>query len=174
MDINYNTRHGFLPQPLRLAILAFAVYFMNIPAGYGQQAKNEMVLSHVQFKVISAEVVRFEKPVRLGAGKRLVEYQEALLFAIEVRQKDYEELPPSIEPLLYIGTREYHIYGVHQSRTKGMLTLVFHIRDWQDISDKSPMILTIQHGVPISSPDLRSRLKLPLFDRAVIRDKRLQ
>lgn len=155
-----------------LVSLVLVALFTCIPMSYGQQVEKETVLPHIPFKTVSAEIIRFKEPIRLGVGKRVIEYQEALVLRIDISQKDYEALPPSIEPYLYIGTKEYRIFHVGRAKVKGMLTLTFHIRDWQDIPDRAPMALTILHGAPIRNPDLFIKFKSPSFSKAIIKDKR--
>ena len=154
-----------------LASLALVMLIAS-PAGYGQTRTSKALPTHLAFQVNSAEIIRFPKPIQLGIGKRKIEYKEALILSLDVRQKDYEALPPSIEPFLYIGSREYRIFSVQRAKTKGVLTLTFHIRDWAKIRDKSPMILTILHGEPVRNPKIFSKYKSPVFNKSIIKDKR--
>jgi hypothetical protein len=139
---------------------------------YGQQRGDETILTYLPFRTVSAEITRFKEPIRLVVGKRKIEYEEALILILDVSQKNYEALPPSIEPYLYIGDREYRIFSVQRSQNEGMLTLTFHIRDWQAIPDMAPMAITILHGEPISNPGIFIKFKSPGFNKAIIKEKR--
>lgn len=172
MDRSNKTLRVATHRVIGLVALALAALFTFIPTSYGQQADKETVLTHVPFKTVSAEIIRFKKPIRLGVGKRFIEYPEALVLSIDISQKDYEALPPSIAPYLYIGTREYRIFHVGRAKEKNMLRLTFHIRDFADIPDRAQMVLTIMQGAPISNPELFTKFKLPKFSKAFMKDKR--
>lgn len=161
---------------LRAGVVASMLLLMlaMIPVGYSQVDAKQKPLTVVPFEIVSAEITRFEKPVNLSVGKRKLEYQEAVVLTLQISKKDYEALPPSIEPFLYIGDKEYRIYSVQQAQQKNRLTLTFHIRDWQEVSDQTPMVITIMQSGPIRNPEIFKELKTPVLDKKMIVDKRKQ
>ena len=163
-------------QPFFVRAISLASLFLLMlalsPTGHSQTEAKQIPLIHVPFEIISAEIKRFERPIDLSVGKRKLEYQEAVVLTLQISKKNYEALPPSIAPFLYIGAKEYRIYSVQQAQAKDMLTLTFHIRDWQEVSDKSPMMITINHGEPIRNPKIFEKLKSPLLNKKSFVDKR--
>lgn len=122
----------------------------------------------VNFRIVSGEVTRFDKPVRIGAGKRVVEYQEALVLRIQVDREEFDSLPPNIEPFLYIGTREYRIFHIDRKEDSRELLLTFHVRDWQRLQENSLMVLTTEHGGPVRDPEKFRRREGPRFSKTLI------
>ena len=114
--------------------------------------------------LISMRVQQFETPIRLGTREGALEYSEALVLEVEVLRKDMDSLPPSMEPFLYIGSREVQIFQVTQGTRKDRLNLRFHLPKWQEIPEGAPMVLTIDHGAPQREPELfLARKDLPRF-----------
>ena len=122
----------------------------------------------VSFKVVSAAVTRFDKPVRIGVGKRMIEYQEALALKLEVNREEFDSLPPDIEPFLYIGTSEYRVYHIDRNDDRSNLILTFHVRDWQRLQDGALMVLTTEHGGPVRNPEKFRREGGVRFSKALI------
>jgi hypothetical protein len=122
----------------------------------------------VSFKIVSAEATRFDKPVRIGAGKRAIEYQEALVLKLQVNREEFDSLPPDIEPFLYIGTNEYHVFNIDRKDESAELILTFHVRDWQRVQDGALMVLTTDHGGPIRNPEKYRRQEGVRFSKSLI------
>jgi hypothetical protein len=122
----------------------------------------------VNFKVVSAAVTRFDKPIRIGVGKRVTEYQEALVLKLEVNREEFDSLPPDIEPYLYIGTSEYRVYHIDRKDDRSNLILTFHVRDWQRLQEGALMVLTTEHGGPVRNPDKFRREGGVRFSKALI------
>ena len=122
----------------------------------------------VSFKFVSAAVTRFDKPVRIGVGKRMIEYQEALVLKLEVNREEFDSLPPNIEPYLYIGTSEYRVYHIDRKDGRSELILTFHVRDWQRLQDGALMVLTTEHGGPVRNPEKFRREGGVRFSKALI------
>jgi len=119
-------------------------------AGVSQQRPGPR---EVNFKIVSAEVTRFEKPVRIGVGKRAIEYGEALVLKLQVNRDEFDSLPPNIEPFLYIGRRDYRIFKIDRQDQSRDLVLTFHVRDWQQLEEGGLMLLTTEHGGPVRDPE---------------------
>ena len=128
--------------------------------------------SEVPVKVLSAEVTRFQKPVRIGAGERIMEYREALVLKVMVNRDAFDSLPPDIEPFLYIGRNEYRIFHIDRVDQKKDLILIFHIPKWDQLEDGAPVVLTIDQGAPIRNQESFVRRKGPRFYKKMIVNKR--
>ena len=122
----------------------------------------------VNFRVVSAEVTRFDKPFRIGVGKRAIEYQEALVLKLQVNRDEFDSLPPSIAPFLYIGAREYRIFHIDRKDESRELGLTFHVRDWQRLPENALMVLTTEHGGPVREPEKFRRREGTRFNRNLI------
>lgn len=124
----------------------------------------------VSFKILSAEETRFDKSVRIGAGKRVVEYQEALVLKLQVSREEFDSLPPSIAPFLYIGANEYRIFHIDRKDESRELILTFHVRDWRRLQDGGLMVLTTDHGGPRREPErFRAREGIRYSKRLITR-----
>lgn len=120
-------------------------------------------------EVVATEVRTFERPILPPAAGDDAGYREALVLEVEVSKRAMDELPPSMQPFLYIGTREVRIFQVTQGPRPERLRLVFHVPDWQDLPDGAPMVLTIDHGAPQRHPErYRERQDLRRFDKQTI------
>ncbi len=139
---------------------------------FGQEASKDSNRAEVNVKIVSAEVHRFDKPVRIGPGKRAFEYQEALVIKVQVDQQEFDGLPPSREPFLYIGNSEYHIFHIDRGKSDKGLILTFHIRNWEKVKDGELLVLTINHGDPVRNAEKYRRRKSPRFNKKIIVDKR--
>lgn len=132
------------------------------------QQRDERSRSQVDIKILSAVVTRFEKPIRIGPPKRGIEYREALVLQIEVDRDSLDSLPPDMEPFLYIGRNEYHIFAVDRRDDRRTLLLTFHIRNWTQLRENSPMVLTIDHDAPLRNPEVFERQPGPRFKKSII------
>jgi hypothetical protein len=138
-----------------------------------QDPAKQSRVKEVPFKVVSVEATRFDKPVRLGPAKRAIEYSEALVLKIQVDREQFDTLPPSIEPFLYIGTNEYHMFHIDRQDERKELVLTFHLREWEKLEDGAPMVLTIDHGAPVREPRRFEAAAGTLrFSKQAILDKR--
>jgi hypothetical protein len=116
---------------------------------YTQDTTSKSIRKEIDVKVLSWEMKRFDKPIRLGVGKRAVEYREALVLKLQVPRDQFDSLPPDIEPFLYIGPEEYRMFKIERRADARELTLVFHIRNREKLREGWPIVLTIDHGAPI-------------------------
>lgn len=123
-------------------------------------------------QIISAELRRFPKPIRIGSGPQAVEYQEALVLKVRADRKQVDSFAPSMQPFLYIGREEYRIFHEERSDERPELILTFHIRDWDKLQEGAPLILTILHGEPARSPERLVRPNTPRFSRRIVVDRR--
>lgn len=149
----------------RIFILAALV----VTACFAQQPEP---VTEVAFKPLSAEVTRFEQPIRIGPPNRAITYDEALVFQVQVKRAEFDGLSPGIEPYLYIGANEYHIFHIDREDESPELRLTFHIRNWESLENGAPMVLTIDQGGPIRDPKRYSGRGFQPFDREMILDKR--
>lgn len=132
---------------ITLQLLVTAIF--TIISTKGSHSQQISPLRSLEIDSVSMEIVRFDTSITRGPGKRAITYQEALVLKLIVIREEYDNLPPSIEPFLYIGKYEYRIFSVDQSKEKGNLMLTFHVLDWNKLEDNSAIILTIDHGGPI-------------------------
>ena len=137
-----------------------------------RQSQRRPTLREVPLKVLSVELVRFEKPIRIGPPKRAVEYREALVLRAEVDKQTFDNLPPDIEPYLYIGEQEYRIFNIDRQDNRKELTLTFHVVNWQQLADGGAIVLTTDHGAPKNNPERFERRTVPRFNKSMITDKR--
>ncbi len=128
--------------------------------------------TEVPLEVLTAEIVRFPKTIRIGVGDRAIAYEEALVLGVEVSRAALDSLPPNMEPFLYIGRREYHIFEMKPGRRPGRVRLTFHILNWTALEDGAPVVLTIDHGAPARTPGRFLRQDVPRFGTKLIRDTR--
>jgi hypothetical protein len=157
---------------IKKIVVTFLFMSLTMTLCFGQEEKDTN-RDEVDFKVISTEIQKFDKTIKIGAGKRAIEYKEAFVLKLMVNQEEFDALPPSIEPFLYIGVDEYRIFHIDRTNSeKGLLKLIFHIRDWEKLDDGEVMVLTINHGDPIRNAEKYKRRKLPRFNKNIIVDMR--
>lgn len=137
-----------------------------------QDPAKQSRVKEVPFKIVSVEATRFDKPIRLGPAKRAIEYREALVLKLQVDREQFDSLPPSIEPFLYVGTEELHIFHVDRQDERKELILTFHLREWEKLADNAPMVLTIDHGAPLREPQRFESAETARFSKQAIVDKR--
>jgi hypothetical protein len=150
-------------------LLSFAIHGRD---GAAQPPAPKRTPAQVDVTFISAEILRLPAPIRIGVGTRTIEYQEALVVKLATDRRAFDALPPSMEPYLYIGAREYRIFQIDRDDTRSDLVLTFHIRDWTQLVDGTPFVLTVDHGGPVRDPDRFGRPSGPRFSRQLIVDKR--
>jgi hypothetical protein len=138
----------------------------------GAQPSTTKVSPDLDVAFLSAEVIRLSRPIRLGAGPTAIEYQEALVLKLRVDRQAFDAQPPSMEPYLYIGRRDFRIFHIDRADNRNDLTLTFHIPNWTQLDDGVPFVLTIDHGAPVRDPGRYARGTGPRFNRSLIVDKR--
>jgi hypothetical protein len=152
------------------SVLLLAVVLCAGQSG-GQVSPQKLVSPEVALKPLSAEVTRFEHPIRIGPPNRAIEYQRALVFKVQVDRQQFDSLPPDIEPFLYIGPEEYRIFNIDRRDDRKELILTFHIRNWEKLVDGAPIVLTTDHGAPIRNQEKYRRLGGPRFSKSTIVEK---
>jgi hypothetical protein len=140
--------------------------------GAAQPAAPKPVSPDVDVTFVSAEIVRFPVPIRLGGGTGTLDYQEALVLKLRVDRQAFDALPPSMDPYLYVGGREFRIFHIDRDESRNDLTLTFHVRNWEQLAEGAPFVLTIDHGAPVRDPGRFARVGGPRFSRQLIVDKR--
>ncbi len=153
-----------------LQLLVTAIFIILSITGSNSQQNSP--LRSLKIDSVSTEIVKFDTAITRGPGKRAITYQEALVLSLIVDKEEYDNLPPSIEPFLYIGQYEYRIFNVNPSKTRDNLVLTFHILDWDKLKDNSTIILTIDHGGPIRDVKKFLDENPPRFLRRMVIDKR--
>jgi hypothetical protein len=123
-------------------------------------------------QVVSAELHRFPKPIRIGVGPGAIEYQEALVLKLRADRKQLDSFPPDMQPYLYIGREEYRIFNEERNDERPDLVLTVHVRNWERLPEGAPLVLTILHGGPARNPDKFVRPGTPRLSRRLILDKR--
>ena len=108
---------GEMSSPRRRSLLAFASSIVLIVggarAGQGDTDNSiETRITEVRVQLLSAEITRFQRPLREGVNKRGVEYREALVLRVAVEREAFDSLPPNIEPFLYVGRNEYRVFHI--------------------------------------------------------------
>src|SRR5262245_18778624 len=126
----------------------------------------------VDVTFVSAEIIRFAAPIRLGTGPAAIAYQEALVLKLRVDRQVFDALPPSMDPYRYIVRREFRTFHIDRVDGRNDLTLTFHIPNWTQLDDGAPYVLTIDHGAPVRDPGGYARRAGPRFNQSVIVDKR--
>ena len=168
--VNSLPRGGLLrAQPLCRNALAGLIFAFLAEVVAGQDVSR---VTEVSVKVLSAEIRRFETPVRVGPPARAFEYREALVLKLAVNRDAFDSLPPDIEPYLYIGRNEYRIFHIDRSAQGKDLVLTFHVQKWEALEDGAPVVLTIDHGGPIRDPARFLRQQAPRFYKKMVVDKR--
>lgn len=124
----------------------------------------------VPFRLASVEIVRFEKPIRIGVGEGAQLYEEALVFKLVVDRETYDSLPPDIEPFLYIGSQELRTYHIERREGSRELILTYHAPEWQRLVEGAPMVLTTAHGALAREPEQFD--DAPRFSRQLVVDRR--
>src|SRR5688572_18327153 len=152
--------------------LALTFFLLSSCAGNarGQPAPRPRPPREVPFELISAEIHRFQNPVRIGVGNRAIRYNEALVFKLAVDRSRYDSLPPDIEPFFYVGDVELHTFHIDRKASPRQIMLTFNATDWERLREGAPMVLTIDHGAPARDP-ARFR-EAPRFSRRLIVDRR--
>ncbi len=142
-------------------LIAIAFFLILTSAAFA--AVTSQKLREVPFKLADARVEKFER----GINARGVKYEVALVLRLVVERGDYERLPMSTVPLLYIGTHELHPMVSELGPDSVLLT--FHDPNWQELQGGEPMVLTTEHGDPVNNPDKYA--DRPRFDRGMISEK---
>lgn len=143
--------------------LTFALLAAAGPA-LGQSAEKAELPLHL----VSIEAVRFPQPVRTGPQG----YDEALVLTALASRSGYDDLSPSMEPFLYIGSREVRIFEVRGYDSR-QVVLTFHVPKWEGLEERAPIVLTIDHGAPLRDPEaFARRLDLPRYSREQVVDRR--
>ncbi len=137
----------------------------------GQPPPRQRPPKDVPFRLVSAEIMRFKPAIRAGDAARGAGYDQALVITLRVNRDQYDALPPSIEPFLYVGTNELRTFRIDRQEGSRELTLVFHARNWDRLQDGAPMVLTTEHGAPARDP--KRFAAAPRFARAAVVDRRL-
>ena len=165
-------RDPHLLAPGRSAIIMMLLWIAVHGGDGAAQPATTKVSPDVDVTFLSAEIIRFPAPIRLGAGPTTVTYQEALVLKLRVDRQAFDALPPSIEPYLYIGRREFRIFHIDRVESRNDLTLTFHVQNWTQLDDGAPFVLTIDHGAPVRDPGRYARVVGPRFSPSLIVDKR--
>lgn len=154
-----------------LALSLAATLALLLPGALSAQtAPLKRVASEVPFTVVSTRNVRFPKPLQLN-GPRTPRSEKGLesafLVRVEVAAAQYDGLPPSMEPFLYIGRRELRTYAVERPRGGKTLFVTYYLPDTADATTfeiGAPMVITIEHERPIREAErYRGRSDLKTF-----------
>lgn len=143
---------------LRATVLLFIITAAAFAATAQTQRRDE-----VSFQIASATVQKFakEQPSREGA------YSEALVLRLDASAADYENLPPSVQAFLYIGTHQLRPLSFVWDRER--VTVTFHDPRWKELQGGEIMVLTTRHGDPITDPGRYAGY--PRFDPKVITER---
>ena len=155
--------------PLRIT-LCLSLAALGITALEAQPPTEGRPSREVAFELRSAEITRFEPAVRIGSGKRLLTYEEALVFTLEVKRDEYDGLPPSVEPFLYVGNVELRTFKIVREDESRTLLVLFHARDWERLEEGAPMVLTADHGAVAGEPERFDEARR--FSRRLVVDTR--
>ena len=158
-----------------LLALASLMVFVIGGARAGLDDTNDSIqtrITEVPVQLLSAEITRFQRPLRAGANRRGIEYGEALVLKVSVEREAFDALPPNIEPFLYVGRNEYRVFHIDRDDHRQSLILTFHILKWDQLEDDSQVTLTIDHGAPIRHGEKYSHQDAPRFHTNMIVDRR--
>lgn len=141
-----------------------------------QTAPLKRIASEVPFTVVSTRNMRFPKPLQLKGprapmGEKGLE--SAFLVRVEVAAAQYDGLPPSMEPFLYIGRRELRTYAVERPPGGKTLFVTYYLPGTADATTfeiGAPMVITIEHDRPIrEAARYRGRSDLKTFQAQWLR-----
>lgn len=155
-----------------LRVTASSVVLLYSGLLFAQKAPVAPPPTTADIQIVSAELQRFSKPIRIGVGPRAIEYQEALVLRLRADRKQLDYFPPDMQPFLYIGREEYRIFHEDRNDERPNLVLTVHVRNWDRLQEGAPLILTILHGDPARNPEKFIRPNTPRFSRRIIVDKR--
>ena len=120
-------------------------------------------VTEVPFRIVSAAVETFEHALpRRGREP----YRQALVVRVAVEKRLADALSPSVQPYLYLGTLELHLFVNEDQGDVYLWT--YHLPEWRELREPVPMVITTQRGDPIRDPE-RYR-NYPRFDPRIIRD----
>jgi hypothetical protein len=143
-------------------IIGFFALTTTMCAVSAQTTAPRVDRTDVPFKVVTAEVQRFERALPSRKG----EYREALVLKIDAAVADYEELPPAEAAFLYVGNHELRPMRFEWGKERVIVT--FHDPQWRELRGGEPMVLTTNHGDPLRNPEKYREAQR--FDREMIRD----
>ena len=158
---------------MQASILAVVLLAASATAAAAQPPAGRAPGPEVPFELLSAQVVTFPEPRRIGAGPSALSMERALLVTVQARRAVYDGLPPDIEPFLYIGRRELRTFDIDRSGTPDLLRITFYTPDTAALEDRAPMVLTLEHGRPLREPEHYTRRQdLPRFSNDLMKDPR--
>ncbi len=156
-----------------LALSLAATLALLLPAALPAQTTPPPLMAaakEVPFTVVSTRNVRFPQPLQLNGprtpmGEKGLE--AAFMVQVEVAVAQYDSLPPSIEPFLYIGRRELRTYAVERLPGGKTLFVTYYLPGTADATTfdfGAPMVITIEHDRPIrEAARYRGRSDLKTF-----------
>ena len=134
----------------------------------GAQPRQAPPPTTADVQIVSAEVQRFAKPVRLDS--RSPQYDQALVLTLRADERQVDAFPPSLQPVVLIGRDEYRIFREDRVERQQIL-LTVHVPQWNQLEEGAPVILTVAQG-PDRNVDRLVRPGTPRFSRKLIVDKR--
>lgn len=159
-----------------IAILLAAAFAAALPAALPAQTPLVHAATEVPFTLTSARNVTFPRPLQVnGPPTPIVDkaLARAFLVKVEVPTAVYDGLPPSIEPFLYIGTRELRTYAVERPAGGRTLFVTYYLPGTADATTfdlGAPMVITTEHGRPArEAARYRSRTDLKPFQWSWLR-----
>jgi hypothetical protein len=151
-------------------VLASTVLFCVVRLAAAQPTVARHPGREIGFKIVSAELTRFVRPIRIGIGKQAISYEEALVLKLEVSREEYDSLPPDIEPFFYVGSVELRTFHIDRRDDSNRLVLTFHAPHWTELREGASMVLTTEHAAPAIEPERFQ--KAPRFSHRLIVDRR--
>jgi len=119
-------------------------------------------------QIVSAELQRFAKPIRLDA--KTPQYDQALVLTLRADQRQVDAFSPSLQPVVLIGRDEYRIFKEDRTERQ-QLILTVHVQQWDRLQEGAPVILTVLQGSE-RNLDRLVRPTTPRYSRKLVVDKR--
>ena len=140
---------------MNIRMIASTLCLLLLAAFAQAQPRPQAAPTEMSFKFLSAEQVRFAKPLRFGGGPKPLLLEQAFLVKVEVPIKDYDALSPDMEPFLYIGPHELRTFAVERAKGGKTLVITYYSREAPGLAvlrANAPMVITIEHGRPQREP----------------------
>jgi len=142
-DAGNGTKRSLLRPVFKWAILGALLTVSGGKLVYAQNV-NQISRGVVQFDQESFEIKRFAVEQREpGPGKK--SYREAMVIKIRVLKSEFDNLPPALSPMLFIGKASYPIYRIERDDRKKHLVLVFRVKDWSALEEGVGINLSMPH-----------------------------
>lgn len=130
------------------ALITMLLTTLSIPTMVNGEENTPTIRTQVPFILQSVKLKHFEKAFHLPGPKGKIVYQESMVLKCKVDKAQYYALPPSQSLVLSIGNKHYSIIREEMNGQSKQLTLVFHIRDYETLTENDEISLHLPGGMP--------------------------